>query len=232
MRRSIRALARIAIVGLAVSLPVAPTRPASAHQHRHVNGFDTTVGWSEEPAYSGFKNAVVFIIEGSAGEGDHADEGSDEHAEGTPIEDAELEVEVFFGAGMAGESIGPMELAAAFGSPGEYRAFLVPTRPGTYTFHVFGTAGGQEIDEVYTSGEAGANEESEGTFNDMQNPTDVQFPERDLTGGEVTERLDRLDARLAASTGTDTMTVLALILAGIGLLVAGIAVARKGPAGS
>ncbi len=34
--------------------------PAWAHQHRHVGGIETTVGWGDEPAFAGFKNSISF----------------------------------------------------------------------------------------------------------------------------------------------------------------------------
>ena len=177
---------------------VIPARPATAHEVRQVGDLEMVVGWAEEPAYAGFRNAVsLFISEGKE-----------------PVEDAELQVAVLFGGEEAELSTEPMPLEAAFGEPGAYEAFIIPTRPGTYTFHFTGTAGGQTIDEVFTSGPE---------FDDVHNPADVQFPERDPTAAEITDRLERIDARLAEiDSGSSTLPV---ILSVVALLVGAAALA-------
>lgn len=37
------------------------------------------------------------------------------------------------------------------GTPGDYRGWLIPTRPGKYTFHFTGTIKGDPIDERITA---------------------------------------------------------------------------------
>jgi hypothetical protein len=154
-------------------LTVALVAPALAHEEREVGGHTLVVGWLEEPAFAGFKNAVQFIAS---------------HGEGDPVTEANLEVEVIFGEAEAEERTEPMPLEPAFGTPGEYHAFLIPTRPGTYTFHVFGALEGEELDETFTSGEQ--------TFNDVREPTEVQFPAQDPSTGELAEAVTRLQTRL------------------------------------
>jgi hypothetical protein len=165
------------VVGLAtVALVVAPSFPATAHEHRAVGDHELTVGWLNEPAIAGFQNAVQFIAA---------------HQDGEPVEEAKLQVEVIFGAEDGAERTEPMPLEPAFGSPGEYRAVLIPSRPGTYTFHVFGTLeAGEEIDESFTSGEE--------TFAEVEDPTALQFPAQDPPAGQLAERIDRVDARLGS----------------------------------
>lgn len=154
------------IVGLAL--------PATAHEEREVGDHTLVVGWLDEPAFAGFKNAVQFIAS---------------HGDGDPVTGATLEVEVIFGEADAEERTEPMPLEAAFGTPGEYHAFLIPTRPGTYTFHVLGSLEeGEELDETFTSGEQ--------TFNDVREPTEAQFPAQDPSTGELAEAVSRLQTRL------------------------------------
>ena len=193
--------------------------PASAHQHRPVGPFETTVGWLDEPAYAGFKNGVQFIIERPVGGADdHADEGDDHghETETRPVENAELQVEVIFGLQDGEEKKEAMALEPAFGAPGEYHATLIPTKPGTYTFHIFGTVGKRDFDEYYTSGEAGANEESEGTYNDIREPRDVQFPVKAPSAPDLDEQVT---IAAAAAQDADDAAGTALILAIIGIAV-------------
>jgi hypothetical protein len=39
-----------------------------------------------------------------------------------------------------------------WGTPGDYRAFFIPTAPGGYSFHFTGTIKGQKIDQTFKSG--------------------------------------------------------------------------------
>ncbi|MGH2652221.1 MAG: hypothetical protein ACRDHK_13545, partial [Actinomycetota bacterium] len=139
---------------------------------------------------------------------------------------AELEVEVIFGKKASDVVSQPLRLESVFGSPGEYRAPLIPTRPGTYTFHVVGTIEqGQEIDEYFTS--------AEGTFNDVQDPGDVQFPAKDPTIGELAEAVEQLNARSdqgsgegSSSTGDDgasqVLAIVGIALAALALIGVGL----------
>jgi hypothetical protein len=158
-------------------LVVALVSPALAHEEREFDGHTLVVGWLEEPAFAGFKNAMQFIVS---------------HGDGDPVTGAELEVEIVFGDADADERTEPMPLEPAFGTPGEYHAFLIPTRPGTYTFHVSGTLeGNEQLDETFTSGEQ--------TFDDVHEPADVQFPAQDPSTGELAEAVTRLQTRLASA---------------------------------
>lgn len=186
--------------------------PAMAHERVGIGGHEIVIGWLEEPAFAGFKNAVQLIAS-------HTDDGD-------PVRGANLQVEVIFGDRDGEEKMGPMNLGAAFGSPGEYHAYLVPTRPGTYTFHITGSLGeGEPIDRFFTSGEQ--------TFADIEDPAAVQFPANDPTAGQLSEKIDRVDGRLAsvqqaadsaarsASDAADTARLLAFVgiaLGGLALL--------------
>lgn len=199
---------RFAAIAAVTCLVVAVPMSAAAHEHRTVGPFETTVGWLEEPAFAGFRNAVQFILERPSGE--EAD------AEAAPVEGAELQVTVIFGGPDGEATRGPVELRPAFGTPGEYRAFLIPTRPGTYTFHITGEVGDSEIDEVYTSGED--------TFNDIQRPSDVHFPEEDPSAGELAQALNTSEERaIALDDDLDdarTLATAGLAVGGLGVLIA------------
>jgi hypothetical protein len=160
------------IVALTTALGLLAS-PSAAHEEKHVGKLVLTVGWDQEPAYVGLPNGVeVTAMQGPA-----------------PAKKVDLEAVVLFGDRNASLRTDPIPLDPVSGEPGEYRAFLIPTRPGTYTFEITGTVGRSRIDETITSGER--------TFDEVVSPADAQFPERDPTQGEIAERLERIDARIA-----------------------------------
>jgi hypothetical protein len=206
-----RARARtIAVLAVATTLlPTVQGGVASAHEVREVGDLTFVVGWSNEPAFAGFGNEVQVIVTETRGE--------------RPVEDGEMEAEVTFGESGVSSQV---TLDPAFDTPNEYLGYIIPTRPGTYSFHVTGTVGGETIDETFTSGED--------TFDDVNNPADAEFPEQDPTRGEIAERLDRLDARLrelgsgeeSADEGNDPALWIA-IGAGVISLIALVLTARR-----
>lgn len=177
--------------------------PASAHGDRAVEGAVWTVGWADEPALVGFKNAVQLFL---------ARQGSDEPVEGAQ---EDLTVEVSIG----GEQTEPLELRTVFESPGEYRADLIPTVPGDYTFRFTGTLDGRAVDQSFTA--------SKDDFSLVQGTADVAFPKAAPTNAELAERLEAAEASARDASGEATLP---LVLGGIALVVAlaALVVARKG----
>jgi hypothetical protein len=103
-----------------------------------------------------------------------------------------------------------------FGTPGDDRAFFVPTAPGPDTFKVTGTLGGKEVDQSYTSGKDG--------FDEVTDPAEVQYPVQQPSGSQLTTRLDRETDRLNAAVAAqreaaDQDVADARRLATIGLVV-------------
>lgn len=209
-RRLSRVLAAAAVVAL-VSAP-----PAQAHEERKVGDHVFDVGWLEEPTYVGFLNAVYF----AAAHGDEPAEGS-------------FEVEVIFGRKNGETRTSPMPLEPIFGRPGEYQAPVVPTRPGTYTFHISGELeDGDEVDEFFTSGP--------GTFDEVREADAVQFPVQDPSSGELAEAVERLQSRVAELTaaiqeepaaedpaaGARLLAIVGIAIGGLGALIAIAALAR------
>jgi hypothetical protein len=160
---------------LVSTLLLLPVSVASAHEGREVGGFHFVAGWGEEPAYAGFKNSVQLILT------DRSDK---------PVVDLRdtLKVEVIFGTETKSVPLEPNFEVGEFGQPGDYRAWLIPTRAGTYTFHFTGNVKGQNVDEKFTS--------SDKTFDDLKEPTDVQFPAKDPSNAQLSERLQRDTGRL------------------------------------
>jgi hypothetical protein len=211
----------IAVAALVFATLFLPAAPAGAHEHRDVGEVSMTVGWTGEPTYAGYLNAVGLNLN---------EHGTGGEEEGPPISDADIEVEVLFGDENSGESTGPLPMEEAFSEPGLFEAPIIPSRPGTYTFHFTGTAASEDIDEFFTSGPD--------TFNDAQTPADIQFPAQDPTAGELAQALEQAqadntelvaqveDAESAASSAR-TLAIVGIIAGALGVIVAAIALTRR-----
>jgi len=216
MRR--RILAAMVATTLAALLIPLVAGPASAHEEKTVGKYHFVVGFGDEPAYAGEKNSVQLIL---------AD------ANDKPVTDLTdtLKVEVTTGTAE------PLQLAmepnfevGEFGTPGDYRAFFIPTAPGSYSFHFTGTIKGQKIDQTFTSGPQ--------TFSDIDDPAQVQYPVKQPTGGQLATRADRETARINAALTAErdqanddaasarTLAIIGLIVGTLGLVAGGIALAR------
>lgn len=178
-------------------IAMAVVQPAGAHETRETGEYTAVVGWANEPAYLGFPNAVNLRLSDPAG---------------GPVEGLgdELQVEVLFGD----ETTGLMPLEAAFDEPGLYRADVIPTRAGTYSFHFTGTVGGEPYDETFTSGED--------TFDQPKNTAEVSFPAQDPTNGELAQSIEQLQSEVGSgeSGSPSTAGVIGIGLGAVALLVA------------
>jgi hypothetical protein len=198
--------------GLAAAFVLALSSPVLAHEERSVGAYHFVVGWGDEPAYAGSKNSVQLILATEAGK------------PVTNLGDS-LKVEVIFGEQQTELPFEPaFDVEEGFGTPGDYRAWIIPTAPGTYTFHLFGAIGKQKVDERFTSGPT--------TFDDIADPAQVEFPTKVPTGTELAGRLDReiprvnagiASARSQADDRADTARTLAIVgivIGAMGLLLA------------
>ncbi|HLW60783.1 MAG TPA: hypothetical protein VKV57_12780 [bacterium] len=213
-------MARVVLMAIGCLIAGAPLLllPPSvfAHTHRKAGGYEMTVGWADEPVYAGLKNGVQLLLKDSGGK---------------PVTDLgdTLTVEVIFGK----ERMPAQPLTPAFeksiGTPGDYRAAIIPTRPGNYTFHFVGTIGTQKVDESFTS--------SETTFDPVVDPSAIEFPAKDPSIGEIAGHLDRLGPRIDgalsaardASAGASQARVVGIAGVALGTagLVAGFAGRRR-----
>ncbi|MEZ4529501.1 MAG: hypothetical protein R2855_00605 [Thermomicrobiales bacterium] len=134
----------------------------SAHEHREVGGYTFVVGFLNEPAVQGEVNAVSVRITKAAPADATPAAGEDEVAE-VPVEGLELTVEVILGDQKVSL---PME--PKWGDPGHYVAYLIPTQPGDYSFHVTGEIEGTAIDETFTAGPE--------TFSSVTPREELEFP--------------------------------------------------------
>jgi hypothetical protein len=137
MRKRVFTMA--AAIGLAgMLMTFTGAGPASAHEERKVGTYVLHVGFGDEPAYAGAKNSVQLLLHDATTDKPVVDLGDT------------LKVDVTQGAGSATDdsrkltmNIEPDFEVGEFGTPGDYRAFFIPTTPGTYTFHFTGTIKGR-----------------------------------------------------------------------------------------
>jgi hypothetical protein len=211
--------------------------PAFAHEIRPVGNpkgtYVMTVGWLSEPAYVGISNSVELLVH---------------DAKGNAVDDLGpngLKVQVIFGS----QTSDPLTLNLSFdpdtklGMHGQYLASIIPTSPGNYTFHFTGDINGQKIDEKFTS--------SDKTFDTVKEPTEVEFPAKPPSVGQLATNLDRLNPRVdsavsaaqsaqqAAKSAKDkasTATILAVVALVVGLVLGGLGLltgrARRRPVSS
>ena len=201
---------RVCVLAAAVFL-LARSHPAAAHETQSVKQYRLTIGWGEEPAYSGERNSVDVDVKDGAGQ---------------PVADlggGSLSVEVAFG-----DERVVLPLLPARAVPGRFRASLVPTRAGTYVFHVTGTVKGQAVDVRSTCSEA--------TFHCVSDAADLQFPAKDPSTGQLAESigraLPRAERALETAAGARRVALVAVAVAGLALVVAVVLGARKGRQGA
>jgi hypothetical protein len=211
MRRRTAACVAV-ILGLSGVFVLALAGPAFAHVERNVGAYRFTVGWGTEPTYASIENSVQLILSTRAGK------------PVTTLGDS-LKVEVISGdQKMQFPLVSTFDPGTGRGTPGDYRAWLIPTSPGDYTFHFFGTIGSQKVDERFTSGPT--------TFDEVADPAQVEFPAKVPTGIEIAGRVDREIPRLndaiaaARSDAGDkastarTLAIIGIVVGALGLVVA------------
>lgn len=189
MPTSFGAIRRLLVALLVVATTtILMTATVFAHESREVGEYELTVGFVNEPAIVEEPNGLSLAVQ--LGHGD----------DGEPVEGlaGSLRAEIIYG-----EERLPLELEPAFGSPGAYTANVIPTETGTYTFHIFGSIEGTEIDESFTGGPD--------TFSEVLSRQSLTFPSQVGPVGDVQMTAD--DASDTASTA---------MLLGIGGLVAGL----------
>ena len=234
---------------LSITLAVALLTMVSAtsvfgHEDREEGEYIFKVGFLDEPAYEGQRNAVSLRVtkmkaeekgEGHgetmqkdmAEESDHAHDGPAT----VPVEglEATLQVEVTHVPSGASKV---MNLRAAWNDPGHYLADLIPTSPGHYRFRFFGTIEGNEIDTTYDSRAGG------GRFDDIREASTIHFPETVASGRELESavrgaRTEAQQARDAAAGAEDSVSsasmlgIVGIVLGAIGIALGGISMLRS-----
>src|SRR6476659_7756203 len=185
--------------GLAVSLSaalLAVSVPLRAIDKQNVGTIQLTIGWGEESAFAGSRNSIdIGVADGT----------------GSPVADPTntLKVEVSFGERRLRLPLLPVER-----QPGMYRAWIVPSRAGSYAFHISGRLKGEAIDITSAC--------SEKTFPCVTEPGDVQFPEKDQTSAQLAETVAHSQARVQQAIDDATE---ARLISFVALAISGAAVA-------
>ena len=178
-RKSVFVLVMLAIMAFVLGTVM-------AHEGREVGEYELVFGWRAEPALVGYPNGPEIIIRLHEEEADH--EEGDEHEDPLAELEVSLQVEVTFGPATR-----TLEMRPAFGEAGHYIADMIPTRPGDYTFRVFGTIGDLAVDEVFTS--------ADGSFSSVEPASDVTFPDEIPSVVDLLERIAELEAQVEALQG-------------------------------
>ena len=185
-----------AVIALGIAIVLMLSAAVAAHEKQVVGQYRLTIGWGDEPAFTGSKNYVSVAVSDTAG---------------TPIADlsGSLSVEISFG-----DERLMLPLRPAWQRPGEFRAWLVPTRSGTYTFHITGTVRGQKIDTMSTC--------SDKTFDCVSDVSEMQFPVRDPSAGQLAESvsraLPRAERAVDTAAGARRMAIAAIVVAVLALV--------------
>ena len=179
-----RILSLTVALGLAALLLGAWAGPAAAHEGKLVGRYRFAVGFGDEPAYAGQRNSVQLLLSTAAGK---------------PVTDLgdTLKVMVMAGKQTQDLSLEPNFEVGEFGTLGDYRAFFIPSTPGSFTFHFHGSIKGQKVERDFISGP--------NSFSNVQDPAQAAFPRLSQPStAQVARRLDRETARLdSAATATD-----------------------------
>jgi hypothetical protein len=187
-----RAAALGAVLTLLVGIGV-----ASAHEQRDVGDYTFTVGFLEEPVFTGQKSGLDLRV----ARGEEPVEGLEET----------LRAEVSF-SGQSRE----LEISPVFGQPGAYRSVFFPTAAGPYSFHVTGDIEGTPIDETFSSGPD--------TFGEVEDVAGGQFPVQYPATGDVVR--DAEAGAGAATTATIGLVLGGAGLL-VGLVALGLTIARR-----
>lgn len=178
----IRSLHLRAAFAVAAALVLVSAAVVSAHVVKQFGTYTVALGWQHEPTYVGEINAVEAFVTDSTG---------------APVADLspdDLTVTVTFGD----QTSDPLPLLPSYdedtglGTKGDYLAAIIPTKSGDYTFHLSGKIHDQAVDETATS--------SDSTFNSVQDPAAIQFPDTLPTISDLVTRIERLEARIEGAS--------------------------------
>ena len=160
--------------------------PAAAHERRTVGAYTFVVGWVTEPAYAGQLNGLDLTVT--------------ETATTKPVEGLEktLKAEVVVGGGATRR---PLTIEARFGQPGRYRAQVLPTRVGDYTFRITGAIGTLTVDEKFESGP--------GRFEGVEDSTPLQFPNSVPASSDLAARLDDANTKATIAIALGALALVA-----------------------
>ena len=202
------------LLGVTSILVLVPALSASAHVAKNFGPVHMEMGFGTEPGYAGQPNSVFLGIDRN----------------GKPVVDLTdtLKVNVFYGSESIDLPLVPNFEVGGDGTPGDYRAWFIPSQAGPYTFHLSGTVDGTKVDWTASS--------SPSTFDTIQAPADASFPKVSaLTNPQLSELISKQSARLQASIDSAnsaaksarTAAVAGIAIGALGLAIAVLALRRK-----
>jgi len=195
-RAAIRSPLGIAAV-LALSTAALIPGAAVAHEDREVAGYQVVIGFIDEPVFVGQKSGLELFVSRD----DQPIAGLEETLQAEVIKDDQRR---------------ELPLSPRFGEEGAYQSYFFPTVAGPYTFRIFGSIEGNEIDESFTSSPEG--------FSEVEEVAAGQFPVELPSTAELAQ-----DARNGAAAAAQVPLATGLGAAGLvaGLLALGLALARR-----
>lgn len=196
------------LLALTLVAIVAPEE-ASAHERRDLLGgkYLAVVGWLNEPAYQGQLNALSLVVTSKT---EKNEAGADKPIEGL---EQTLKAQVIVGGGQSLE----LRLQTRFGMPGSYAGYVEPTRAGVYTFRIYGTINGEQIDERFESGP--------GRFADIVSREPLQFP--DPVPAAPADLQAQLDAAKSTANTARLLGIAGVVVGLLGLGAAAAALMRR-----
>lgn len=170
---------------------------AVAHEDREVAGYQVVLGFIDEPVFVGQKSGLELFVS----RGDQPIAGLEQTLQAEVIKDDQRR---------------ELPLSPRFGEEGAYQSYFFPTVAGPYTFRIFGSIEGNEIDESFTSSPEG--------FSEVEEVAAGQFPVQLPSTAELAQ-----DARDGAAAAAQVPLAIGLGAAGLvaGLLALGLALARR-----
>lgn len=195
-------------LALALAALVAPGS-ASAHERRDIVGgkYQAVVGFLTEPAYQGQVNGLDLTVTSKT--------EKDAAGNARPIEGLEktLKAQVMVGGGKTLD----LTLQARFNMPGKYAAYFQPTVAGQYTYRVYGTINGENLDEKFESGP--------GRFGDVEPIAPLQFPVQVAT--DPADLQAQLDAAKSAANTARSIAIIGIVVGVLGFAVGAAALLRR-----
>lgn len=204
----IQGLRWVALPALLATLILFTPTSASAHERRDLTGgkYRFVVGFLNEPALQNQPNSLDLTVTDMT--------QKDAMGNGKPVEGLEksLKAEVL----VANGAKKTLTVETRYAMPGKYAGYFVPTQPGGYTFHIFGTVGDQMVDEKFESGP--------GRFSDVAELATEQFPNQVVV---PTDLQAQLTAAKNEANSARTFGIAGLVVGVLGLVVGGASLATR-----
>ena len=225
----------IAILIAAALAAMAPMAMGAvmAHEDREEGGYKLVVGFMDEPAYEGERNAVSLRVTKESEDEEEESSSTAGMSMGGHHDPAAVAVEGLQDTVQVEVTHVPsniskvMNLRTVFNDPGHYAADLIPTSPGHYRFRFFGTIEGEAIDAAFDSRAGG------GDFDDVQVATAIHFPDAVASARELESAVRGLQAASEETHDEDdardsvaaTMAIAGIVLGAVGIAFGGVSLA-------